>query len=72
MTTINHLIKPVPKSITESTLRSNEIKSRQELEQETRKVLGELEYHDIITATQNMLTVHGTSLKDIENPGIGP
>ena len=34
--------------------------------------LGEQEYLDIITATQNMLTVHGTSLKDMENPGIGP
>ena len=62
----------MPKSITESTLRSNETKSRQELEQETRKALGEQEYHDVLTAIQNMLTVHGTSMKDMENPGIGP
>ena len=69
---MNHLIKPISKSITESTLRSNETKSRQELEQGTGKNLGEQEYQDITSAVQNMLTVHGTSLKDIENPVIGP
>ena len=72
VTTINHLIKAVPKYITEATKKPNVLKSRQELQQETRKTLSNQEYHDIITATQNMLTVHGTSLKDIENPGIGP
>ena len=41
ITTINHLIKPMPKSITESTQRANKTKSRQELEQETGKALGE-------------------------------
>ena len=71
-TTINHLINLMTKSITESTQRVNKTKSRQDLEKETRKALGEQEYLDIITATQNMLTVHGTSLKDMENPGIGP
>ena len=35
-------------------------------------MVGNQEFLDIITATQNMLTVHGTSLRDIENPGIGP
>ena len=44
----------------------------QELEQETGTALGDQEYLDIITATQNMLTVYGASLKDIEKPGIGP
>ena len=42
------------------------------MEQETGKTLRIEEYQDIIAATQNMLTVHGTSLKDIENQGIGP
>ena len=65
ITTKNHLIKPTPKSITESTQRANKTKSRQELEQETGKALR-------ITATQIMLTVHETLLKDMENPGIGP
>ena len=69
---MNHLIKPISKSITESTLRSNETKSRQELEQGSGRNLGEQEYQDITSAVQNMLTVHGTSLKDIENPVIGP
>ena len=55
----------MPKSITESTQRANKTKSRQELEQETGKALR-------ITATQNVLTVHETLLKDMENPGIGP
>ena len=59
-------IKAVPKFITEATKKPNEPKLRQELEQETGKVLGNQEYHDIITATQNMLTIHGTSLKDIK------
>ena len=72
LTTIQHLIKPVPKSITESATRSNETKTRQELEQETGKAVGEQEYHDINTAVQNMLVIHGTSLKDVENPRIGP
>ena len=72
ITTIYHLIKTVPKPIKESTKKSNETKSRQNLEQETGKTLRIDEYQDIITATQNMLIVHGTSLKDIENPGIGP
>ena len=72
ITTINNLIQPVPKSINESTLRSNESKSRQELERTTGKNLGEQEYQDIPSAVQNMLTVHGTSLKNIDNPGIGP
>ena len=71
ITTIYHLIKALPKSINESTKKPNETKSRQDLEQETGKVMRIQEYHDIITATQNMLTVHGTSLKDMENPGIG-
>ena len=62
----------MPKSITESTKKPNEPKSRQELELETGKVLGNQEYHEIIRATQNMLTIHGSSLKDIENPCIGP
>ena len=47
-------------------------KNRQELEQETGKALGEQDYHDITTAVQNMLIVHGISLKDVENPGVGP
>ena len=72
ITTIYHLIKAVPKPIRESTKTSNETKSRQNLEQETGKTLRIEEYQDIIAATQNMLTVHGTSLKDIENQGIGP
>ena len=71
-TTINHLTKPVPKSITESATKSNETKTRQELEQETGKTVGEQDYQDITTAVQNMLIIHGTSIKDVENPGIGP
>ena len=62
----------MPKSNTESTKRPNETKTLQELEQETGTALGDQEYLDIITATQNMLTVYRTSLDDIENPGIGP
>ena len=61
----------MPKSNTESTKRPKETKTRQELEQETGTALGNQEYLDIITATQNMPTVYGASLKDIENPGIG-
>ena len=63
ITTIIHLVKPMPKSITESTQRANKTKSRQELEKETGNALEEQEYLDKITATQNMLTVHGTSLQ---------
>ena len=40
ITTIIHLIKPMPKSITESTQRTNKTKSRQELEKETVKCAG--------------------------------
>ena len=72
ITTINHLIKPMPKSITEATKKPNSTKSKQALEQQTGKILSNQEYLDIITAVQNMLTTHGTCLKDIENPGIGP
>ena len=72
ITTVYHLIKAVPKPVEESTKKANETKSRQNLEQETGKTLRIDKYQDIITATQNMLIVHGTSLKDMENPGIGP
>ena len=34
--------------------------------------MGNQEYLDIITATQNMLTIHRTSLKEIEKPTICP
>ena len=36
------------------------------------KILDGQEYLDIISAVQNMLEIHRTCLKDIENPGIGP
>ena len=56
---LNHnLIKPMPKYITEYTQRPNKTKSRQELKQETGKALEEQGYLDIITATQNTITVH--------------
>ena len=48
----------MPKYITEYTQRPNKTKSRQELKQETGKALEEQGYLDIITATQNTLTVH--------------
>ena len=70
ITTVNHLIKQVPKFINESTKQPN-LTTKQELKQQTGKVMGNQEYLDIITETQNMLTLQGTSLKDIGNTGIG-
>ena len=68
-----HRIKPVPKSITGSTHRSNVTKkNRHKLEKEIGKELGDQDYHDINTGVQNMLIIHETSLKYVENQGIGP
>ena len=72
ITTINHLIIPVPKPINEDTKEANITKTKDDLEQQTGKTQNNKEYQDIIQAVQNMLITHRTSLKDIANPGIGP
>ena len=72
ITTINQLIIPVPKPINEETKKSNIIKTKYILENQTEKILDNQEYNDIIQSVQNMLETHRTSLKDITNPGIGP
>ena len=72
ITTINQIIIPVPKPINEETKKSNIIKTKYNLETQTKKILDNQEYNDIIQSVQNMLETHGTSLKDITNPGIGP
>ena len=65
ITTINQIIIPVPKPIDEETKKSNIIKTKNNLETQTKKVLDNQEYNDIIQSVQNMLETHGTSLKDI-------
>ena len=72
ITTINQIILAMPKPINEETKKSNIIKTKNHLETQTKKVLSNQEYNDIIQSIQNMLATHGTSLKDITNPGIGP
>ena len=72
ITTINHLIKSVPKPINEDTKKANITKTKEDLEQQSGKTLNNQEYQDIIQAVQNMLETHRTSLKDLVNPGIGP
>ena len=72
ITTINQIIVAMPKPINEETKKSNIIKTKNHLETQTKKVLSNQEYNDIIQSIQNMLATHGTSLKDITNPGIGP
>ena len=46
--------------------------TKNQLEIQTKKILSNQEYNDIIQSIQNMLATPGTSLKDITNPGIGP
>ena len=72
ITTINQIIVAMPKPINEETKKSNTIKTKNQLEIQTKKTLRNQEYNDIIQSIQNMLATHGTSLKDITNPGIGP
>ena len=52
--------------------KSNEVKTKTHLERETKKTLSNQEYNDLIQSVQDMLATHGTSLKKIPNPGIGP
>ena len=72
ITTINHLLIATPKPINEENKKSNEVKTKTHLERETKKTLSNQEYSDLIQSVQDMLATHGTSLKKITNPGIGP
>ena len=73
ITTINHLIIPVGKSIdTRDTRESNRIKTKAELQVQTGKDINDQEYQEIIRAVQHNLQTKGTSLKNLPNPGDGP
>jgi len=72
ITTINHLITPTKISNDTDTGEKNKIKTREEIQIQTGKALGEQEYRDIIKATQHYLQTKGTSLQNLPNPGIGP
>ena len=48
ITTINHLLLATPKPIGEESKKSNAIKTKTQLEQETKKILSNQEYNDII------------------------
>ena len=50
----------------------DKVKTKTHLERETKKTLSNQEYSDLIQSVQDMLATHGTSLKKITNPGIGP
>ena len=72
ITTINHLITPTKTPNDIETGEKNKIKTREEIQIQTGKTLGEQEYRDIIKATQHYLQTKGTSLQNLPNPGIGP
>ena len=65
-------LSATPKPISEENKKSNEVKTKTHLERETKKTLSNQEYSDLIQSVQDMLATHGTSLKKITNPGIGP
>ena len=73
ITTINQIILAMPKPIKEETKKIKHNKDKKnKLEIQTKKMLSNQEYNDIIQSIQNMLATHGTTLKKIKNPGIGP
>ena len=72
ITTINHLIISVGKSIYTDTRESNRIKTKAELQVQTGKDINDHEYQEIIRAVQHNLQIKGTSLMNLPNPGEGP
>ena len=62
ITTINHLINPVGKSIYTDTQESNKIKTKAQIQAQTGKELSDNEYQGIIRAVQHYLQTKGTSV----------
>ena len=72
ITTINHLINQVGKSIYTDPREPNKVKTRAQIQTQSGKELSENEYREIIRAVQNYLLSVGTNLQDLPNPGEGP
>ena len=71
ITTINHLIIPVEKSIYTDTRESNRIKTKAELQVQKGKDISDHEYQEIIRAVQHYQQTKGISLK-LTQPGRSP